>query len=115
MTTDTATTAVPAAPTDPLARASLAAVAEYRAAQAKANEADEAFRAGVHPRIWELHKEVAELDQAARDATDDMWIAELCRHFPGFAAALRLAWEHVIDTRLDRVGRCCAAGEPIEP
>jgi hypothetical protein len=43
-----------------------------------------------------------------------MWIAELARHVPGLAPALHLAWEHVIDTRLDDVGRCCTTG-PVEP
>ena len=73
-----------------------------------------AFRAAVHPTIWELHKEIGELDQAARDASSDMWIAELARHVPGLAPALHLAWEHVIDTRLDDIGRCCTTG-PVEP
>jgi hypothetical protein len=70
----------------------------YREAQDKANAADAAFRVAVHPKIWELHKE----------------IAELARHVPGLAPALHLAWEHAIDTRLDDVGRCCTTG-PVDP
>ena len=85
-------------PTDPLARTSLEALAAYREAQDKAIAADAAFRAAVHPAIWELHKE----------------IGELARHVPGLAPVLHLAWEHVIDTRLDDVGRCCTTG-PVEP
>ena len=44
-----------------------------------------------------------------------MWIAELARHVPGLAPALHLAWEHVIDTRLDDVGRYYAPDRPVEP
>ncbi len=88
MTTETTTAT--AAPVDPLARASLEAVAAYREARGNANAAADAFRATVHPKVWEMHKQIDELDQIARDATGDMWIAELCRHFPAFAPALRL-------------------------
>ena len=104
-----------AEPTDPLARASLEALAAYREAQAASNRADEAFRASVAPKIWELHKEFDELDQLVRDASMDMHVAELCRHAPGLAPAIRLLWAHVIDIRLDRVGRCCTDGGPIDP
>ena len=110
-----ATTGAAPEPTDALAGVSLEALAAYREAQDKANRADDAFRASVHPKVWEAHKEIVELDQRARDATGDMWIAELCRHFPAFAPALRLTWEHIIDTRLDRIGSCCTDGGPIEP
>ena len=112
MTTETTTAATPA---DPLARASLAGLAAYRAAQDRANAADAAFRAAVHPKVWEAHKEIGELDQSARDASDDYRIAELCRHFPAFAPALRLTWEHIIDTPLIDVGTCCSPIEPAAP
>jgi hypothetical protein len=65
-----ATVAAPE-PTDSLARASVQAVTAYHEAQGRANAADAAFRAAVHPAIWELHKE----------------IAELARHVPGLAPA----------------------------
>ena len=88
---------------------------EYRATRARANPTDEAFRASVHPKVWEAHTEINELDQLAHDATGDLWIAELCRHFPAFAPALRLAWEHIIDTALIDVGTCCTAFAPEVP
>ncbi len=42
-------------------------------------------------------------------------VEELVRHFPGMGPALRLAWWHVIDARLDAVGQCCEAGQVIDP
>jgi len=38
-------------------------------------------------------------------AENDFHIAELCRHLPGLAPAIRL----------DRVGACCTDGGPVEP
>ena len=115
MTTETMTTGAAPAPTDPLAQASLEALAANREAQEAANRAEATFRASVHPKVWEAHKEIGELDQRARDATGDMWIAELCRHFPAFAPVLRLTWEHVVDTHLVDIGTCCTGIEAETP
>ena len=63
----------------------------------------------------ELYREFSDAEYEARCASTDVNIAELVRHFPGLAPAIRLAWAHVIDTRLDRIGTCCADGGPVEP
>ncbi len=42
-------------------------------------------------------------------------VEELCRHFPGLAPSIRVMWMHVLDERMDRLGRCCTDGGPIVP
>ena len=111
----TATIGLPAEPIDALTGASLEALEMYRAAHAESRIKEQQFRDAVHPKVWELHMGLIEQAHLTNEATIDLHIAELCRHFPGLAPALRLTWAHVIDCRLDNVGARCTGGGPIEP
>jgi len=115
MSDTTATIGLPAEPAGALTGASLEALEAYHAVHAEGRIKEEAFREAVHPKIWELHMAVVEQGHLTNEATIDLHINELFRHFPGLAPALRLAWVHVLDCRLDRVGTCCADGGPVDP
>ena len=115
MSDTTATIGLPAEPTDALTGASLEALEAYRAAHAESRSKEQQFRDAVHPKMWELHMGLIEQAHLTNEATIDLHINELCRHFPGLAPAMRLAWVHILDTHLDRVGACCTDGGPIDP
>ncbi len=89
MTATTATTML-AEPTCALTGASLEAAADYEEARGERACAVEAFRAAVHPKVWELYQTLEEPEGKARDAELDLHIAEFCRHFPGAVSACRV-------------------------
>ncbi len=111
-TTETATTGHAPAPIPADVAEALGA---YDDARAKANAADDAFGPSVHPDVWKMHVEVMELEGAAHFENTRLHVEELCRHFPGLAPAIRVMWMHVLDERMDRLGRCCTNGGPIVP
>ncbi len=92
-----------------------AALVAHDEARAKAREAEAKFRASVHPDVWKMHVELEELEGEARFENMMLHVEELCRHFPGLAPAIRVMWMHVLDERMDRLGRCCTDGGPIVP
>ncbi len=75
--------------------------------------------AGAQPRFRSMQvlspDELVDAVDDERGAWVDVHVAELARHLPGMAPAIRLLWAHVIDERVDAVGTCCADGGPIEP
>ena len=109
----TAMSATPA-PTDLLARASLEALDRYREASRERSRAERALMAHLSPAATELYRALSDADSEAQGGSTDLHVAELCRHFPGLAPAIRLAWAHVIDERPDRVSRYCTDGESVE-
>ncbi len=104
MPIDATTAATPVAPTNPLARVSLELLAEYRAVGEHLSPTAVALARTLSDAVTDMH-----------GAENDFHIAELCRHLPGLAPAIRLVWAHVLDCRLDRVGVCCTDGGPVEP
>ena len=62
-----------------------------------------------------LERAVADAVTDLHAATTDFQVAEVCRHAPGLAPAIRILWAHVLDCRLDRVGACCTDGGMIDP
>ena len=115
-TTDTATTTTaPVAPTDPLARISLELLAEYRTAAEARDAADRALAEHLSPTAVALGRTLSDAVTDMHGAENDFHVAELCRHLPGLAPAIRLVWMHVLDARLDRVGACCTDGGMIDP
>ena len=63
-----------------------------------------ALEGALSDRVTDLHA-----------ATTEYQVAEMARHAPGLAPAIRILWAHVLDCRLDRVGACCTDGGPVEP
>ncbi len=116
-TTDTTTTtgAMPVAPTDPLARISLELLAEYRAAAEARDAADRALAEHLSSTAVALARVLSDAVTDLHAATTDFQVAEVCRHAPGLAPAIRILWAHVLDCRLDRVGVCCTDGGAVEP
>ena len=112
---DVLETATVPEPTDPLARASLEALDRYRATSRERSRAERALMEHLSPAATELYRVLSDADAEAQGASTELHVAEVCRHFPGLAPALRLAWAHVIDCRLDAVGTCCTDGSPIDP
>ncbi len=111
----TTTTTEPVAPTDPLARISLDLLAEYRTAAEARAAADFALAEHLSPTAVALGRAVSDAVTEMHGATTDFQVAEVCRHAPGLAPAIRILWAHVLDARLDRVGFCCTDGGPVEP
>ncbi len=114
-TTDTTTAATPAAPADPLARISLELLAEYRTAAEVRDAAERALAEHLSPTAVALERTLSDAVADMHGAENDFHVAELCRHLPGLAPAIRLVWAHVIDARLDQVGICCTDGGMIDP
>jgi len=121
-TTDTATTttapcelAAPAPPADPLARVSLELLAEYRTAAEARDAAERGLGEHLSPTAQALERTLSDALTDLHAATVDFQVAEVCRHLPGLAPALRIVWAHVQDARLDRVGFCCTDGGMIDP
>jgi hypothetical protein len=102
-------------PTDALARFSLEALTELRAAVAERSRLTAEFEAHLSPTAKALFREVSDAYSESEGAEIRLHVSELARHFPGLAPAIRLAWAHVIDCRLDSVATCCTDGAPIEP
>ena len=46
------------------------------------------------------------------EATTDLFVAELVRHFPGLAPALTRVWRHVSGAFFETVGTCCTPPDP---
>ena len=111
----TATTTAPVAPTDPLARISLELLAEYRVASEARYSADRALAEHLSPVAEVLARTVSDAVTDLQAATTDFQVAEVCRHAPGLAPAIRILWAHVLDCRLDRVGGWCTDGGPVDP
>jgi len=114
-TTTTAPPVEPAAPTDPLARVSLELLAEYRVASEARDAADCALAEHLSPTAQALERALSDAVTDLHAATTDFQVAEVCRHAPGLAPAIRILWAHVLDARLDRVGACCTDGGMIDP
>jgi len=115
MTTETEnTTAAPAEPADPLARISLELLADYRTASEARDAADRALE-HLSPTAQVLERALSDAVTDLHAATTEFQVAEVCRHVPGLAPAIRILWAHVLDCRLDRVGACCTDGGPVEP
>ncbi len=110
-----ATTTAPVAPADPLARISLDLLAEYRVASEARDAADRALAEHLSPTAQALDRALSDAVTDLHAATTDFQVAEVCRHAPGLAPAIRILWAHVLDCRLDRVGTCCTDGGPVEP
>ncbi len=100
---------------DALAADSWRALARYQEATAERSRAERALVEHLSPVATELYRTLSDAESEAQGASTELHVAELVRHFPGLAPALRLAWAHVIDCRLDAVGSCCTAGGPIDP
>ena len=117
MTTEatTNTTTAPAERADPLARVSLELLAEYRVASEARDAADRALAEHLSPTAQALERALTDAVTDLHAATTDFQVAEVCRHLPGLAPAIRLVWMHVLDARLDRVGACCTDGGMIDP
>ena len=113
MTTATIESVMLPTPIDPVEETRRAIVV-YEAARATANAAEAAFKAAVGPDVYAQHVEVGELEGGAHLEHDMLLVAELCRHLPAMAPAIRVLWMHVLDARTDRVGVCCTDGGPIE-
>ena len=111
----TTTAATPVEPADPLARISLELLAEYRVASEARDAADRALAEHLSPTAAALERALSDAVTDLHAATTDFQVAEVCRHLPGLAPAIRLVWAHVLDARLDRVGACCTDGGPVEP
>ncbi len=103
------------APADPLARISLELLAEYRAASEARDAADRALAEHLSPTAQALERALSDAVTDMHGAENDFHVAELCRHAPGLAPAIRILWAHVLDCRLDRVGTCCTDGGMIDP
>ena len=115
MTTETEnTTATPVVPTDPLARMSLELLAELRVASKARAAVDRKLAEHLSPVAEALARTVSDAVTDMHGAENDFHIAELSRHLPGLAPAIRLVWMHVLDARLDRVGACCTDGGMID-
>jgi len=108
----TTTSAETVAPTDPLARISLELLAEYRTAAEARDAADRALAEHPSPTATALDRLLSDAVTDLHAATTDFQVAEVCRHAPGLAPAIRILWAHVLDCRLDRVGVCCTDGGP---
>ena len=115
ITENITTSAAPVAPTDPLARISLELLAEYRTAAEVRDAAERALGEHLSPTAVALGRAVSDAVTEMHGAENDFHVAELCRHLPGLAPAIRLVWMHVLDARLDRVGACCTDGGMIDP
>ena len=116
LTTDTATApSARAEPADPLARISLELLAEYRVASEARDAADRALAEHLSPTAQALERALSDAVTDLHAATTDFQVAEVCRHAPGLAPAIRILWAHVLDCRLDRVGSCCTDGGMIDP
>jgi len=111
----TTTTAAPVEPTDPLARISLELLAEYGVASEARDAADRALAEHLSPTATAFVRALSDAVTDMHGAENDFHVAELCRHLPGLAPAIRLVWMHVLDARLDRVGACCTDGGMIDP
>ena len=114
-TGSTTTTTAPVEPADPLARISLELLAEYRVASEARDAADRALAEHLSPTAAALERALSDAVTDLHAATTDFQVAEVCRHAPGLAPAIRILWAHVLDCRLDRVGACCTDGGPVEP
>ena len=113
-TIDQAETVAAPEPTDPLASASVEALAAYRAAEKERSRLDREFERHLSPAALELWRQVSDAHVDAHGAANDLHVAELARHLPGFGPAIRLLWAHVIDCRFENVGQCCTTG-PVVP
>ena len=111
----TTAAATPVAPADPLARMSLELLAEYRTAAEARDAAERGLGEHLSPTAQAHGRTVSDAVTEMHGAENDLHVAELCRHLPGLAPAIRLVWMHVLDARLDRVGACCTDGGPIDP
>jgi hypothetical protein len=59
--------------------------------------------------VWSLHDDI--VNRAVYRSYDEqnVFIDELCRHFPGLAPAIRyIAYHHISEQRLADRGTCCA-------
>ena len=104
-----------AEPTDPLTCTSLELLAELRTAIEARAAADRALAEHLSPAAKASERAVSDAVGEMHGAENDLRIAELCRHAPGLAPAIRLLWAHVLDARLDRVGTCCMDIWSVEP
>ena len=101
-------------PADQLAATSLEALAEAREADRERHKIDRAMQRHLSPAALELYRQLVDAIDESRGAWNDVHVAELARHLPGFGPTIRLVWAHVIDERIERIGSCCTTG-PVEP
>ena len=99
---------------DALVRMVMEALGEYRDAGRGRTRLERALKNHLSPQALPLYRALVDAIDNERSAAVDLHVADLARHFPGFAPAIRLTWAHVIDCRMENVGRCCAAGT-VEP
>jgi len=89
-------------------------LAEYRTAAEARDAAERGLGEHLSPTAQALGRTVSDAVTEMHGAENDLHVAELCRHLPGLAPAIRLVWMHVLDARLDRVGACCTDGGMID-
>jgi hypothetical protein len=65
------------------------------------------LRTQLTPEQWALHCQISDMEVVHRGYEHDLFIEELCRHFPGLAPAIRAVAYHVDDTRFSEMGSCC--------
>ncbi len=106
---------MPAEPTDALTGACLEALAELRSTIEERRRLERGLMEHLSPTARKIYRDVCDAGSEMHGAEVRLHVAELARHLPGLAPAIRLVWAHVIDCRLDRVGACCTDGGPIDP
>ncbi len=85
-----------------------AAMDEYHEAVLAFEAAEDAF-ADKHGRaVFDDLYDLLEKHWIMSDRSYEMHLVDLRRHFPAFAPALDMAWEHVMEQTLSDIGRCCA-------
>ncbi len=99
--------------TEYLTQRCLDELAEYRAVRDQADAVRAALKESMSPALWKEVQQLVDAETAAAYHWADVCVAELGRHFPGVAPALRIVWkEHIISLKLDDAGRCCLTQDP---
>jgi hypothetical protein len=87
------------------ARASVAAYRQAADAERIANDALEAILG--RETLLQVMKYVDGPFMDAREAWEDLVLAEIARHLPMIAPVLGLVWDHILETGATEHGRCC--------
>lgn len=97
-----------------LAQASLSELAHYRKVAEEAASATRALSDNLHPKLWDAIEALLDLKMQQHEASTDLFVAELVRHFPGMAPALTTVWHHVSSAFFETVGNCCTPPESAD-
>lgn len=100
--------------TDDLADECRARYTEYRAASNTHNQLYDALRSLLSPDQRRLLSEYSDRGTENTVAFNDWMLAEVARHLPGMAPAIRMIAEHANTVAYRKPGACCTVAEGFE-